>query len=176
MTAKDAISPYRYNAEEPFSGLPMPRIMADVPLVDVLPRLLEAPAGRLRVVEEGVGEIGEIDTRSMLEALGRMIAPRDDSSVITVECHAADYSASLLARAVEDADAHLTDLWSAPAASADAADMVRVTLRVRLENPEAAVRSLRRYGFDVVDAAAHGLHDATADHDRLSALQAYLNV
>ena len=176
MTAKDAISPYFANTEMPRTGLPLAGISPDVPLVDVLPRLLETPAGQL-LVTDGHTDLGIIDTRSLLEALGRMIAPRDDCSVITVECRASDYSASLIARAIEDADAHLVDLWSAPALhDSDSADRVRVTLRARLENPEAAVRSLTRYGFDVIGAYPRYAHDVTAGDDRLSALQVYLNV
>lgn len=147
-------------------------VAADEPLVDVLPKLLDAPSRELRVAD-GSRELGVIDTRSMLEALGRMIVARDDASTITVECRPSDYSASAIARAVEDADAHLVDLWSAPAADGES---IRVTLRVRLDNPEAAIRSLNRYGYEVVEASARPTGSATVEEERLSALQVYLNV
>lgn len=178
MTAKDAISPYKQlsaMAGEPSvmgSVGPTRTVDASEPLVDVLPKLLEAPTRELRVAV-GDREIGVVDTRSMLEALGRMIVARDDCSMITVECHPADYSASAIARAVEDADAHLVDLWSAPA---DDGNNLRVTLRVRLDNPEAAVRSLGRYGYHVTEASGHATGTATIEEERLSALQVYLNV
>ncbi len=178
MTAKEAISPYRHLAamagEPSVMGSVGPRrtVSADEQLVDVLPKLLDAPSRELRVAD-GDRELGVIDTRSMLEALGRMIAARDDASTLTVECPPSDYSASAIARAVEDADAHLVDLWSAP--SDDGAN-IRVTLRVRLDNPEAAVRSLNRYGYDVVETSARPTGSATVDEERLSALQVYLNV
>ena len=166
MTAKEAISPYRHLAA--MAGGPSvmgsvgPRrtVSADEQLVDVLPKLLDAPSRELRVAD-GDRELGVIDTRSMLEALGRMIAARDDASTLTVECPPSDYSASALARAVEDSD--------------DGAN-IRVTLRVRLDNPEAAVRSLNRYGYDVVETSARPTGSATVEEERLSALQVYLNV
>ena len=107
MTAKEAISPYRHLAamagEQSVMGSVGPRrtVSADEQLVDVLPKLLDAPSRELRVAD-GDRELGVIDTRSMLEALGRMIAARDDASTLTVECPPSDYSASAIARAVDD--------------------------------------------------------------------------
>lgn len=173
MTAKDAISPIRLTAPLRESQLPLtPVVAADEPLTDVLPKLLEAPERELSVVGEH-GVVGVIDSSSLLEAFARMIPSRDDCSIITVECRPADYSASAIARAVEDADAHLVDLWSSPGPD----DSIRVTLRVRLDNPDAAVRSLRRYGYEVAEVAVHH-PDAlpTLSEERLSALQVFLNV
>lgn len=171
MTAKDAISPLKRHIKLP--AAPAATVSSDLPLVDALPLLLEAPARELYVAD-GRGAYGVIDTSSMLEAIGKFIAPRDDTSIITIECSPADYSASIIARAIEDADAHLVDLWSAPSPRSGA---VRVTLRVRIENPRAAVGSLRRYGFEVVDATAHcPVGSAQIEEERLSALQMYLNV
>lgn len=177
MTAKDAISPYRLLDSaivEPGvmeSLAPAREVEASLPLLEVLPLLLDAPGRRLRVTAAG-SEIGVIDSRSMLEALGRMIAPRDDSSVIEVECAPGDYSASHFAMAVEDADAHLVDLFSAPASDGK----IRVTLRVRHSDPTMAVHSLERYGFEVVNAWGAAGSDPEVSRERLSALQAYLNV
>lgn len=168
MRAKDVISPRQ--SQTPL--LPMKTVEADMPLLEVLPHLLDAPGRMLGVRNEG-DDLGIIDEVSLLEGLGAFIAERDDSSVVTVECLPSQYSASSLAHAVEDADMHLVDLISHPAEDG----MVRVTLRVRSEDPSAAIGSLERYGYRVVEGHS-GVHDAAADllSERIASLQALMNV
>ena len=168
MTARDALSPMMIPAGET-AGLRT--VDGDMPLVDVLPRLLDTGSHTLAVTDGGV-TLGVITETSLLEGLGRMIAPRDDSSVIIVECRPEDYSASMLAHAVENVDSHLVDLWSVPAPDG----MLRVTLRVRSCDPSAAVRSLERYDFRVVEASGAMMRDAEIATERLLALQTLLNV
>ena len=167
MTARDAVSPLRKNE----SGTPVLAVGGGVPLLEVLPRLLDSPCRELEVIGDG-GTEGIIDQTSMLEALGRMIAPRYDCSVIDVECAPAEYSASHIARAVEDADMHLVDLLSSPAADGH----LCVTLRVQCEDPSPAVHSLERYGYHVTGSAGHEDVNRTAALERLMALQALINV
>ena len=169
MTAKEILSPGKTAAER----RPVRMVEADMPLLEVLPRLLDTPGRELGVSDGGVS-VGVIDQASKLEGLGRMIAARDDCSMITVECRPEEYSASLLAHAVEDSDAHLVDLFTAPSDDGS----IQVTLRVRHRDPSAAVRSLERYDFHVVDAHASegGLRDAEVAAERLLALQTLLNV
>lgn len=168
MRAKDVLSPRR--PETPL--LPMHRVDSEMPLMEVLPHLLEVP-GRVLGVVEGEREIGFIDETSLLEGLGEFIAARDDSSILTVECSPAEYSASSLAHAVEDADIHLVDLISHPAEGG----MVRVTLRVRAEDPSAAISSLERYGFRVVEGHSAGYNaDVALLSERIASLQALMNV
>lgn len=151
---------------------PRRRVSSEMPAIDVLPRLLDSDERMLSVVE-GDELRGIIDQSSMLEGLNRMLAPRDDSSLITIECAAADYSASRIAHAVEDSDAHLVDLLSVPAE----AGRVRVTLRVRRENPMATVRSLERYGYEVVAVSgADDERESEVAMIRMLELQAMLNV
>ncbi|MDE6684329.1 MAG: hypothetical protein K2J94_04020, partial [Duncaniella sp.] len=47
---------------------------------------------------------------SSTPSLERLFPPRDESSRLLVSCITSDYSASRIARAVEDADAHLLNL------------------------------------------------------------------
>jgi hypothetical protein len=101
-----------------------------------------------------------------------MIAARDDCSVITVECPAGDYSASHLARAVEDADVHLVDLLSVPASEGH----IRVMMRVRCTDPTSVVHSLERYGYDVVEVSANSYKDEQTALNRLLEVQAILNI
>lgn len=167
IKAKDVISPTGC----PTYGAVEKTVPSAMPLVDVLPRLLDAPH-RLLGVEEGGRYLGVIDQTSLLEGLGREIAPRDDASVIILECAPADYSASRIAHAVEDSDAHLVDLLTAPAERG----MLRVTLRVRLNDPTTAVHNLERYGYEVIEASGANYQDAGLAFERLLGLQALLNV
>lgn len=167
MKARDAVSLQR--AKE----LPSPKGTVDggVHLLEVLPRLLDEPGRELGVTAEGA-ECGVIDQASLLEALGRMIVPRYDCSVIEVECPASDYSASHLARAVEDSDVHLVDMITTPLEG----NRLRVTLRVRCEDPTATVHCLERYGYDVPEVYGHENAGYTASMERLMALQTLMNV
>lgn len=149
-------------------------VEADMPVIDVLPRLLDSPGHEVGV-KDGDEALGIIDETSLLEGLGRLIAARDDCSLITVECRPEEYSASILAHAVEDSDTHLVDLFSSPSDDG----RLRVTLRVRSTDPSATVHSLERYDFHVVDArGSHGggLRDSEIAMERLMSLQALLNV
>lgn len=82
-----------------------------------------------------------------------------DQSCLLVSCPRSDYSASLLARAVEDCDAQVINL-NVTSLSRTPSDVV-VALRINHRNPEAAVRSLERYGYEVVEAAGRGEDNAS---------------
>ncbi|MDE6236183.1 MAG: hypothetical protein K2M56_10585 [Muribaculaceae bacterium] len=167
MRAKDIIS--TRNMESRL--LPMKTIDSEMPLLEVLPHLLDAPGRLLGVNHEGE-EVGVIDEVSLLEGFGRLIAERDDSSVVTVECQPSQYSASALAHAVEDSGFHLVDLISHPAENG----MLRVTLRVRSLDPMPAISSLERYGFRVVDMAPKEDAQSAILAERIASLQALMNV
>lgn len=169
MRARDILS-VRGN----FNGTyPNTKIDSDMPLIEVIPKLLDSQKHELTVMEEGEA-LGIIDETSLLEGLGRMIAARDDCSVITIECDPQDYSASLIAHAVEDTDAHLVDLFSVPAENGK----ILVTLRVRHSDPTSAVRSLERYDFNVVEThgCSSSMQSMEIATERLLALQALMNV
>lgn len=169
MTAKDILSIRKPSDSE----VPLVKVEADMPVIDVIPRLLDCERRELTVVE-GDENLGIIDQTSLLEGIGRMIAARDDCSVITVECTPEEYSASALAHAVEDSDAHLVDLFTAPAENG----LLNVTLRVRHSDPTSAVRNLERYDYHVIDAHSSGdtIQSMEIATERLLALQALMNV
>lgn len=144
---------------------------AELPVIDVLPLLLDTPQGVVGVTEDGK-QLGVITAESLLAGLGRLIAARDDCSVVEVECTPADYSASIIARAVEDVDVHLVDLLSHPAEEGK----MRVMLRVRCDDPTSVVHSLERYGYEVVSTGGRRLRDEQISRERLLALQTLLNV
>ena len=169
MIAKDILS-FGKTIE---SCRPVVNVESDMPVIEVLPRLLDTPMHEVGVMEDGI-PLGVIDGQSLLEGIGKMIVARDDCSVITVECSPEDYSASVLAHAVEDSDAHLVDLFTSPSEDG----RVRVTLRVRHSDPTAAVRSLERYDYHVVEA--HGsssqIQSLEIATERLLSLQALMKV
>lgn len=168
MTARDIISPVM-SAET--GHRPQVTVSASLPLIDILPRLLDESEHRVSVME-GDTFLGVIDSGSLLEALGYQFPARDDCSLVEIECAPADYSAALMTHAAEDADVHVVGLWSVPSEGGK----VRVTLRLRCEDPTHVVRNLERYGFDVVET--HGNSDTLIElaARRFEELQAYLNV
>ena len=167
MKARDIISPRSASV----ANLPQKNISAETAVTDVLPRLLDTP-DHLLGVTEGKEMLGIIDSDSLLEGLNRLISPRDDSSTIVVETSPSAYSASQLAHAVEDANVHLVDLWTAPGAD----DIVRVTLRVRTSDPSEVVSSLSRYGFEVVESVGEENRSLDIAVERLLSLNTLLNV
>lgn len=77
----------------------------------------------------------------------------DDTSELTVVCRRADYSASAIARAAEDCNAHLLNLnvTSDPAPDGNP-DSIVVELRLGRRDPSPVARALVRYGYDIVDS------------------------
>jgi len=98
------------------------------------------------------------------------VSTHRDTSVIVVACDRADYSASRIARAVEDCDVHVLSLVMAP----DTIGYDTVTVDLRVDTPAAAnvVRSIERYGYEVtfVDTP-EAYDDPTLDTARFRALE-----
>lgn len=84
-------------------------------------------------------------------SVGRLFPGNDEASELTIECERRDFSASAIARAVEDCDAHLLNMNVTSASGATATSVV-VDLRVSHRNTAAVARSLERYGFMVTRA------------------------
>lgn len=166
-TAKEILAP----AIGEGKGAPGRIVDANMPLVDLLPRLLDTRDYRVGV-KDGEEVVGEVDAYSILRGLGEMIQARDDSSIVEIECAPGDYSASRIAMAVEDTDTHLVDLWTTPGEGG----MLRVNLRVRRTDPGSVAHSLERYGYNVVSTSGESSVDAEATALRLLELNALLGV
>ncbi len=149
----------------------VPVVSGDMPVLDLLPRLLDSPSHTL-TVSDGERELGILTESLLLEGLAREIPRRDDCAFISMQCAPSDYSASRIATAVEDAGFHLLDLISGTTPEG----MTAVSLRVRCDDPSTVVHSLERYGYEVTDVYAQRYADAQTAAERLLALQAYLNV
>lgn len=101
-------------------------------------------------------DISELQEKAV-DTVERRFPGNEESSELTIECRRTDYSASAIARAVEDCDAHLLNL-NVTSVPATTDGCVVVDLRVSHRNSEAVARSLERYGYlvtsmDVYDEA-----------------------
>ncbi len=87
------------------------------------------------------------ESRISVRGLNYLFPPVHDCCEITIRCRASDFSASRIARAVEDADAHLINL---NVVNEPESALTTVALRVTLANPSAAIAALERYGYSIV--------------------------
>ncbi len=105
----------------------------------------------------------------------RLYPPLEESSRLLVSCIPADYSASRIARAVEDCDAQLVNLnVTSDGSSLD--NRVVFEIRVTHRSPLAVARSLERYGYEVVDVDRDAVADDAVMASRLAELMRYLEV
>lgn len=103
-------------------------------------------------------------------SIEQLFAPAADTSSLLVACDRREYSASRLARAVEDADAHLLNLNVTSLRADDAPDgTVVVALRVGRRDALAVARSIERYGYDVLDFSGDTGDDGSYDTARRNA-------
>lgn len=120
--------------------------------------------GELQISRPPKGQI--LNDSLPILTLRRLFPPNPDSSTLLIVCGRHDYSASMIARAVEDCDAHLLNLNIL--ADTPDAESVAVAIRVGLRHAPSVIRSLARYGYEAteIDAeAVTGLHPSyqTAD-------------
>ena len=106
--------------------------------------------------------------------LDTLFPPVEDESRILIGCLRNDYSASTIARAVEDCNAHVLNL-NVTGLSAEHSDFV-VDLRVNHRNADAVTRSLARYGYNVLDARSSNEKDNERMRDRANELLRYISV
>lgn len=77
------------------------------------------------------------------------IPPREETSCLSLSIPIGEYSASIIARAVEDVDAHLLELHTDIAPDGN----ILVDIRVSHTDPTAVERSLSRYGYELATPA-----------------------
>lgn len=108
----------------------------------------------------------------------RLFPDVSESSRLLVGCAAADYSASRIARAVEDCDAHLLNLnvTAMGADSVEAAFPVLFDLRVSHRSTAGVCRSLERYGYTVLDVQEDADGDADTARARVNEFLRYLEI
>lgn len=114
--------------------------------------------------------------------------PREESTRLLVGCRAEDYSASRIAHAVEDCNAHLLNLNITPPFSEGPDETRRLhpddiaqfpvlfDIRVSIRNATSIARSLERYGYHVLDAQEPFEKDNDTTMDRYQQLLRYLEL
>lgn len=90
---------------------------------------------------------GELSPQERSEALMPPLQMQEASELL-MSCRPVDYSASAIARAVEDCDAQLLGLNIT--AMRDASGNPVVALRVNVRDTSGVVRSLERYGYNTI--------------------------
>lgn len=132
---------------------------------------------KVLAAENVSGQHGAGPEHEAHQRLARLMPPLEEVSELTVACSRADYSASAIARAVEDCDAHLLNLNVTSEPSSDGRMLVE--LRISHRNACPVARSLERYGYSVVgvsqDGAAGDGADAVA-RERVVQLLHYLDI
>ena len=108
-------------------------------------------------------------------SIDRLFPHNEESSRLLVSCIPADYSASRIARAVEDCDAHLLNL-NITADGEQLDNRVVVALRLSHRSPLAAARSLERYGYEVLDVEHDALAGDDIAADRIKELMHYIDL
>lgn len=117
---------------------------------------------------------GAIDRSSALAAVSRLFPQLNEYTELTITCPPSQYSASAIAHAVEDADAHLLNLNVTAGTEPDL--LTTVMLRVNHSRGESVARSLQRYGYDTVEMTGDPgvFHSDMAE--RVNALLHYLEI
>lgn len=116
-----------------------------------------------------------------------LFPPVAESSRLLVGCRREDYSASRIAHAVEDCNAHLLNLNVTSIDNAKDSDVdgenvnegkfpVVCDLRVSHRNAESISRSLERYGYTVLAASTNEKADDSVLRRRIDELFRYLEV
>lgn len=98
-----------------------------------------------------------------------------ESCELTIECRRSDYSASMIARAVEDADAHLLNL-NVTARPTEGYENVAVDIRVSHRNGGKVARSLERYGLTVVEIREGFDPDSELTRQRFNELLTHFDI
>lgn len=104
----------------------------------------------------------------------RLFPVVEECCELSVACYRADYSASRIAHAVEDVDAHLLNL-NVTSAITDHGEVV-VDLRVNRRSPDSVARSLERYGYRVVDTRSDASQPDSTLRSRVGELLLHINI
>ncbi len=104
----------------------------------------------------------------------RLFPPLPDSCEISVACYRNDFSASRIAHAVEDAEAHLLNLNVT--SEIQPTGEITVDLRINHRNGGSVARSLERYGYRVLSVRTYADIYTDMARERINELMAHLEV
>ncbi len=155
------------------SGAARP-VKASTPMSLVLERMVSGD--KTVPVVDDITELylGAIDRDSALAAVSRLFPQLNEYTELTITCPPSQYSASAIAHAVEDADAHLLNLNVTAGTEPDS--LTTVMLRVNHSRGESVARSLQRYGYETVEMTGDPGMFHTEMAERVNALLHYLEI
>lgn len=104
----------------------------------------------------------------------RLFPPQEESSELSIICPRADYSASRISHAVEDADAHLLNL-NVTSDTVSSGEVV-VDLRISHRDAGAVCRSLERYGYTTFNVRGGYDRMQQVAAERIAELMAHMQV
>lgn len=158
--------------EAPDSTVQIPPALPDnASLITLIATLTRAGSERADILSSD-GKHGCASAWQALNALALMMPYHAETSEIQIKCHPSQYSASAIARAVEDADASILSLLSYPADEG----LLNIYIRTNRTDPSPVVRSLNRYGYTVSYAYGPEYSNEALADERLCELQHYLNI
>lgn len=149
----------------------LPSISENTSLTSVIAAMTESESNRINILSDDGIQISATAWQA-LNAVASMMPHSPEVSEIEILCHPSRYSASSVARAVEDADAALLTLLTYPAKHG----MLNIYIRTNRSDPSSVVHSLERYGYEVSAATGPEYTDADTANKRLCELQHYLNI
>lgn len=98
----------------------------------------------------------------------------EESVELSIECEAGEFSASRIARAIEDCDAHLLNM-NVTSKQGDGGVMT-VMLRAGMRNVALAISSLERYSYRVVEVYGSDSNGDSTLSERINDMLRRMNV
>ncbi len=113
-------------------------------------------------------------TEAFRHSENHLFPPVFECCELKVVCHRQNYCASQLARAVEDADAHLLNMNITSEQLPN--NHIAIELRISHRNAGSVARSLERYGYEVSDIFSGFDIDAELTDHRINELMTHMQV
>lgn len=164
-----------YMTKEPGTG--KSRLRGSSHVMEALDQWRRNPSDLNVMSADGSRSEGVLRQKDLLRAMADIFAPSQQGSLIEVSGAQSDYSASLLARAAEDADVAVIGMWSMPDAEPGSFSVIML---ICTPDAEPVCRSLKRYGYEahILGAQAADLSEADFRRaiDNITALKMYLDI
>ena len=164
------------NAEEALGAHPLslrkPSVRAEEHIYEVVKTAVTLQLTVIPVIDAEERYLGVITLESLLKAFAEAGAMTEPGTILELEIPRRDYSLSQIAQIVESEN---TRILSSYITSKPEAELIDVTLKLNIQNPERIIAHFNRYGYNV---KAHFQESEYFDtlKERYDALISYLNV
>lgn len=138
-----------------YSDAKVPCVTADASVFDVLAVISSSHSDVVPVVDVDMRYLGSIGQSSMLESLSQMCGATNPGKSVVVSAPLCDYSLTRIANIVEECDVKIISMLS----TVSHGD-VNLMLKFNSDNVESVIRSLERYGYNVL---SYGSLDGNSD-------------